>query len=658
MVTAHPLPVRLSDCVLDLARRTVQRSEGRQPLTELEVAFLQTLLDADGQPVARETLLRDVWGYHANVRSRSIDHLVKRLRGKLERDRKHPEHLLTVHQVGYRLVAEVPQGPTSQFVGRVSEIAAVIARLDRPGITTILGPGGMGKSALAREAANRATAPWAGRVWWVDLDGVDTIERARSAIGDAVGMRVRGPVTSPGLGQWLAEQPPSLLVLDAAERVSRALTEGLSRWLERASQLRILVTSRVRLRVPGEQLLELGPLSEDDATSLIWDRARAARHDLPDTPETRRVLSQLAERLDRMPLALELAAARANLLSPEDLLSHVDQRLSLLAGPACTLASVLDASWALASADERHALVQLAVFRGGFRLNEAQAVLELPGSPLDVVQALRDQSWLRAWTPVGGTELRLGMYEGVRDYLRGKPKDGRSARLRHATVYAAYGHAEALRALASPNRANALARYGIEHANLRAAAETAIEFGRADLAVPAWRAVHKWLHYRGPFEASVALAERVLALNLDPGNAAVVLKGAADLHRRLGDAVTAERWARRAVAAADEAGDPVLGAQTREVVAALVATQGRHDEVEALLDEAERLLGQGEGEERVAASLRSRRAAVAQRRGQLEAARGPLPRGSRPCPAGRRRGPRGVVHQRAGGDCPRHRRHR
>ena len=602
--------------MVDLDRKIVESADGEHRLTKLEARFLEELARANGRPVSRDHLLRNVWGYRAKVNTRSIDDLVKRLRRKIEYDTSEPEHLITVHRIGYRFVP-THGAARHRLIGREAERASVHQTLQRPAWLTILGPGGMGKTTLARAVA--AAPRWRGGIS-ADLQGVDNLEQALALIAEALGMTSRGPIRSELLAGHLADRGKTLLWLDGAEGVAPNLSREIARWREEATETRILVTSRVRLHGAEETLLELGPLTVDDAGALMWQRARAARHDLPDRPEIRETLSAVATRLDRIPLAIELAAARANLLSPSQLLTQVEHRLALLSSPARTLASVLDASWALASDEERTALQQLALFDGGFQLEDAAAVLDQPLTELlPLIQALRDQSWLRAWTPASLSELRLGMYDSIRDYISAKPADLLRTRERHARVYAQLGKEAALKAARRTVQPQSVGRYGVEHANIRVAFHAALALKRPDLAVLTWRAAHRWLHYRGPVATSIALAEQLLRAGLNPAQEALVRKSAADLHRRLGDADTAVRWARIAVERADEAQDRPLQAQTREVLAGLLTIQAQFDEAERVLDQAEPHL-KGLKRWLTAATLCDRRAAIAIRRGDLNQA--------------------------------------
>lgn len=574
--------------IVDLDRHVLVRSDGEESLSELEVSLLAHLLRAEGQPVSRHELLRQVWGYRSTVRSRSVDHVVKRLRAKIEVDRKRPVHLLTVHHVGYRLVAEIVRERQGAFFGRVSELGELQARLSKPGVLTVLGPGGMGKTALARQALERRR----GTVWVAELDGITHIDQAWAVLFRTLGTRDmpgHGAALVDRIVDLLSGRGPGVLFLDGTEGVATDLTPGLQRLSSQAPHITVLLTSRVRTQLgEGEYVLELGPLAHRDAVDLLWARTRAVRPDLSEQlPSMGGVLSELADRLDCIPLAIELAAARSNLLSPSQLLAHLTDRMGLLAGSERTLQSTLDSSWDLCTPVERTTLVQLTAFRGGFQVEDAQHVVDLPSHApplLDVLQSLRDQSWLRAWTPHGSDALRLGMYEAILDYLRARAADLVGAQERHAQVFARYGAASS--AMSARRDPQLRRRYGLELSNLFAGLDVALQRHRVDLAVPLWRALRTWLHHRGPFALALTYAESLFQLGLTPADESIVRQLAVELHRLQGEPDTAEKWARRAVELAEELGDPHLTGTSRNVLGSLLVARGKLDEAERCLMDA------------------------------------------------------------------------
>jgi predicted ATPase/DNA-binding winged helix-turn-helix (wHTH) protein len=444
--------VQLSDRRVDLIRQQVLHADGRTvALTTREAQLLRYLVERSGDDVSRDELLEEVWEYKANYATRAVDVAMRRLRSKVEPTPRQPVHLIAVHGVGYRFVPPAEEPPRfatpappparttnlrperSTFVGRQAELSRVGERLSSGSrLITILGPGGVGKTRLAHAAARLALQA-CDAVWVVDL----TDARDTAGLLAAVGKTLSIPLTQRGddaklvddVGQALASRGRLLLVFDNFEHLVDHARNAVARWMELAPRASLLVTSRERLRVRGEDVLPLEPLALDEARELFVDRARAAGADLgrADHPAIDRVI----ERLDRLPLAIELAATRARVLSLEQLEDRLSRRFKLLSGTQGVLPSrqsalrnAIDWSWDLLDEHERSALAQCSVFVGGFSLEAAEEVLEVPDDApwtLDLVEALRDKSLLRVYEPdeLPG-ELRFGMYESIREYAREK----------------------------------------------------------------------------------------------------------------------------------------------------------------------------------------------------------------------------------------------
>ncbi len=335
-------------------------------------------------------------------------------------------------------------GPTS-FIGRDAELAEVLARFERGArLLVLVGPGGIGKTRLAREIARRVRDRDGRRAVAITLGTArtrsDVLQAAAGALGVALAPQLDA---SDALALALRSRGPALLVVDEAEPVAREVADLLPRWLEAAPQAQILVTSRERLRIPGEAVLELGPLTRAAGAALFIERARDARPDFAPGPATGAIAEQIAERLEGSPLAIELAAARVEVLSPPAILARLDDRLKVLSTRRTdrhgSLRAVIEWSWSLLDDDERAAMSQLSIFRGDFDAEAAEAVIALPAGrdrwAIDLVQSLRDKSLLRtAGAP--GDEVRFVPYESVRLYaherLAEQPEARRAAILRHA----------------------------------------------------------------------------------------------------------------------------------------------------------------------------------------------------------------------------------
>ncbi|HJU37543.1 MAG TPA: adenylate/guanylate cyclase domain-containing protein [Gaiellaceae bacterium] len=293
--------------------------------------------------------------------------------------------------------------PATPFLGREHELGDVRELLVREDarLLTLTGAGGSGKTRLALHAAGEAAEAYPDGVWWVPLaplaDPADVGPAAARALG--------GGGTLPELvdGRRL------LVLLDNFEHVVEAAPD-VAAVLAECPRADVLVTSRERLRLQGEHVYPVPVLARAEARRLFVTRARAAQPDFePDEH-----LDELCSRLDDLPLALELAAARTSLLSTEQLLERLGNRLDLLRGARDaetrqqTLRATIEWSYELLEPDERTLLAALSVFRGGWTLEAAEQVA---GADLDLMQSLVDKSLVRRWE-----SGRFGMLETIREF--------------------------------------------------------------------------------------------------------------------------------------------------------------------------------------------------------------------------------------------------
>ena len=319
------------------------------------------------------------------------------------------------------------------FHGRQSEIAGALS--SRAPVLTILGPGGMGKTRLAREIQARL-----GDAWFCDLSDARTDADVLAAIARTldVPLAARGAGPREQIAEALAARPRPRLVLDNCEQVVDAVAMIVERCVARAPDLRVIATSRERLRLDREEVLELGPLTVEEGVALFVDRARRVQPALEDSPR----IAEIVQLLDGLPLAIELAAARTSVLSPSALLERLREGLDVLATRTRgvvdrqrTMRAAIDWSWSHLEPEEQRALRACAVFRGGFDATAAEAVLG--AEALDLLEALRDKSLVH--TDAHGGELRLGLYEPIRAFAREKlDASGEAAAYegRHARHYA------------------------------------------------------------------------------------------------------------------------------------------------------------------------------------------------------------------------------
>lgn len=432
-----------------------------------------------------------------------------------------------------------PRSARTTFIGRARELAAA-RRLVEEGaqLVTLLGPPGIGKTRLSLECARDL----GGDATFCDLGEARDEGALLLAAALALGVSVEAPMADEVLaalvGRALHLRGETLLVLDNAEQVASAAARAVGRWMDAAPSALFFVTSRERLRIDGEHVLELAPLdvpaqSETsperllgcEAVTLLVDRAGAARSGFTAAVEDAAVLAAIVRRVEGVPLAIELCAARLGLLAPRQLLARLEQRLDVLASDRrgvsarqATLRGAIDWSWNLLDDRERGVLAQCSVFRGGFDLDAAEAVLTLPPrgpAVLDVLSALHDKSLLAASFLEGHRAVRrYRLYESVREYAEEKlapGDDGVLARDRHARYFVEAGARWA--ASAKDHRfQEGLAALGRESDNLLAARERALARGDHAAAIEALLCLEPLAIVRGPVVPYLELLEATLRL--------------------------------------------------------------------------------------------------------------------------------------------------
>jgi len=347
--------------------------------------------------------------------------------------------------------------PVTALFGRTAELDHVVRLLrDKARLVTLSGPGGSGKTRLALEAGLRLIDTFRGGVFFVALAGLDQPMRVIDTIAATVG-------AGPDLRAYIGNRE-MLLILDNFEHVIDAAS-AVASLVGDCPRLRLLVTSRERLRVRAESEILVAPLPTADAVGLFCERA-----ELAETSE----IERLCVALDRLPLALELAAARARVLSVEQMFERLGRRLDALRGGRdaearqLTLRATIGWSFELLTTDERELFVGLAIFVGGFTLEAAEAVL---AADIDNVQSLVDKSLLQHGN--GRFSMLTTIHEFAREQLNAS-EDLDDVRRRHASWYLELGRAARDR-LRSSEQAHWLERLNDEVDNIRASLRWAIE---------------------------------------------------------------------------------------------------------------------------------------------------------------------------------------
>ncbi len=353
-----------------------------------------------------------------------------------------------------KLVSRQLPAPTTTFVGRQADLQAIDAWYEGGHrLVVIVGPPGMGKTRVAIEYATSVAkrGKRAPAVRFCDLTEVRDLDELCAHIAACLGLSLEpGADVAASIGLALREGD-DLLVLDNFEQLVELGAATVARWLARAPRTRLLVTSRERLRIDGEAVHELEPLSlpagsdpaGSEAIELFVDRARQLRRDFALTAADTPVVAEIVRRLDGIPLAIEVAAARMDVMGPLTLVERMPHHLDLLAtgrrdatARQATLRGAIDGSWDALTPFARAALAQVSVFRGGFTLEAAESVIDLSEhadapATVDIVAGLRAKSLLRAY----GAQLRFSLYESIRDYAAEKLADVAATRTRHMTYF-------------------------------------------------------------------------------------------------------------------------------------------------------------------------------------------------------------------------------
>ena len=418
----------------------------------------------------------------------------------------------------------------SVFVGRVEEFATLVSHLTRgERLVSIIGTGGAGKTRLSRRIANHFSAHFAGGAWFVDLSDATNEEGIVRAVAKA--MKIHLPVSEAHtpiaqLGAAIAKRERLLMVLDNFEQLVSHANATIGHWLQSAPNVHFLVTTREGLMIPKELRVPLEPLSKAEAIELLQQRAHLAGADWTETAQPAPVLGQIVDALDRLPLAIELAAARARMLTPMELHQRLEERFKLLrdtTGSANSrqgdLHALIDWSWQRLEPWEQSALAQLSVFRGGFSMDAAEAIVNLEpwqNAPwvLDTIGALLDKSLLHTQTIDG--QPRLYMYISIREFAAAQLSRARggedesnpafSVHARHADYFSRFSPIEptgSLRVVDPSIRK----RLDTNFENLLAAARGAPQPHRTLCAVGAVEV----LMGRGPMTQAIDLVDEVLA---------------------------------------------------------------------------------------------------------------------------------------------------
>ncbi|WP_285707663.1 BTAD domain-containing putative transcriptional regulator [Microtetraspora sp. NBRC 16547] len=498
--------------------------------------------------------------------------------------------------------------PLTGLIGRDDAVAEISARLATDRLVTLTGPGGVGKTRLAVEAARRlvepdnrgggdrphSSGPFPDGVWWVELAALDrpadqdALPRLAEAITGVLDIRDGAASTQPGEPMPAVERLADalrprrlLLVLDNCEHVVEPVSELAERLLRSVPGLRILTTSQEPLGLPGEVVWSVPPLQvpghaadvaeleRADSVRLFVARASASARDFALDVDNASAVAVLCRRLDGIPLALELAATRVRALGVHGLVERLDDRFRLLAtghrgAPPRqqTLAAMIGWSWDLLTEPERVVLRRLAVHADGCSLEAAEAVCAEDGlNVLDLLARLVDRSLVMMADGPDGPRYRL--LESVAAYCVERLQEAEELdriRLRHRRFHIAFAE-RAVPHLRGPDQRRWLRRLDAEAANLRAALNAAVRDGNADDALRLVNALAWYWFLRGRLAEARRSLTAALAVAAGEGNAASALQAEAlawsvGIGLIQGDVADREDRRRTALRMYEEAGDP------------------------------------------------------------------------------------------------------
>jgi non-specific serine/threonine protein kinase len=429
--------------------------------------------------------------------------------------------------------------PTTPLIGRereLAELAGALAGADG-GVLSITGPGGSGKTRLMLELAARAARRFRDGVRFAPLASIEEPALVASALARTLGLRDSGDRAPEELIEQRLREDELLLCVDNLEHLIPSVTPLFARFAAVASRSTLVVTSRTRLGISREREYPIDPLPTPEAAALFTARARAVKPSLEVDDEAAAVVVSICRRLDGLPLAIELAAARVRLMSPKAILARLDERLRLLTGgpadaPARqqTLRATIDWSYGLLEREQQRLLACLSGFPGGARLDAVEAVCD---GDLDSLDALVRHSLVGSRDDFDG-EPRFSMLETIREYAADRLEASGDA---EGLLRARSGYL--LRLVEQVNlrghdQVDWLARLDAEHDNIRASLAWSLEH-EADVAARVAAVMWEYWWARGHLREGRDTLARVIAATSETSVArAAAMLGDANLARDLG----------------------------------------------------------------------------------------------------------------------------
>ena len=481
------------DFVLDLDGRQLLRRGQVVSLSPKALSLLTVLVQHRPRAVSKQALQDHLWP-HTFVVEKNLTNLIGEIRAALGDEAGQPRYVRTVPRFGYAFVEETTQSrlgaltrthnlpePLTSFIGRTRATAEIIERLSAARLVTLAGAGGCGKTRLALAVGRAVTDRHRDGVWVVDFAPISDATLVAQTAAAALDVRERtGMSLTDAVADWCRDRQ-MVLILDNCEHLVTACAALAERLLQAAPGVSILGTSREAFGVAGEAIWRVPSMSQDEAIALFADRARGVEPSFIVTPDNRATVAEICDRLDGIPLAIELAAVCLRVLSLDEVQARLSDRFRLLTGGSRTavarqrtLEATVGWSYDLLAEPERLLLRRLSVFAGPTPLEAIENVCDdaplTRDSIVDVLSRLADKSLVNVeGDPSTGRLYRL--LETVRQFARERLLDSADAErlhdrhLEHFTRFAAAAATE----LNASDQARWLQRLNAAHDNLRGA---------------------------------------------------------------------------------------------------------------------------------------------------------------------------------------------
>jgi predicted ATPase/DNA-binding winged helix-turn-helix (wHTH) protein len=562
-------PIRFADCELNASALELRRGRRTVKLERIPLQILLMLIQEHGKVVTRDTIADRIWGKGVFVDvDNGINTAIRKIRQALNDDPQGPRFVETITGSGYRFIAdlepmhapvlaaepahhqvappvdvdqleasrlrvcdpELPRDerwstdrlssrrydipkPRTSLVGREQEVVDATKLLLDPQVRLLsfIGPGGSGKSRMAIAVAQATAEALEGGVQFIGLSAIASPELVGDAIVKALNLlNVANRSTPQLIYDQLEAGGPLLLVLDNFEQVL-AGAKTVSEILTQCPFVKAMVTTRASLNIYGEQEFPVSPLMTGAAMQLFEQRSTAVRPNFAIIPDNRAAIEAICHRLDGLPLAIELAAARTKVLSPTAILDRLQSRLELLTGGASdlperqkTLRKTIDWSYDLLSKEEQRLFWRFSVFVGGGTVEATEAVcntgLDLGMNVFEGLTSLHDKNLIQR-IDQNESEPRFTMLETIREYalermtLNGEGPSTRRSHAAYCMVLAEEGNPE----LDPISRTEWLARCDAEIDNFRTALGWLLENHELDWAIRLSMALFRFWDMREHF---------------------------------------------------------------------------------------------------------------------------------------------------------------